>query len=491
MNHRIESWILVGWFVVVATAFAIPPEEWAKQLESTQEADRDQAELQLINLGSSAVPVLINALKHEDEDVRGRAALALGKIGPNAEPAIPMLAKAINDPSLKVRASAAHALGRIPGAGPVAVPALIKCVDDSITAGMAKKRSREELLNAIFGPLTDRDREIALILRSIETLGSIGHESKIATSLLVKIVSNKNFDSSVRRAAEKSLAQIDADPEEAIPVLLAALSKNEEDIDVRGDAAEALAKFAAARENVLLALMDSASDMEVVVRYSSVSALGRIGVAAKTALPLLLKILTSDSSPAIRGQAVLAVSRVGFGDQETVLPALMTALETDNEVAATAASVFASWGEQGTPAVPSLVKALRAGDSRVHQSAAISLGKIGPKAKDAVPELMKQFTSRRVSIRPEAAYALWQIDGYEPGRQFLLDAMKTTDKEKSSERSRTAWLLGKMTPPPKEAVALLITALKDPNLLVRDNAASALRSIDVEAARKAGVPPKK
>lgn len=489
MNYR-RNLFLFGWLLWAATASAIPPADWAEQLESGRETERSQAQRQLIKLGPSAVPVLTNAMSHKDKDVRCSAAEAIGKIGRGTEAAIPKLADALSDSSPEVRANAAEALGRIPGSGNVAIPVLMKCVKASISAGKGKKRSPEELPHA-FSTLTSRDLEIAVLRRSIEAFGNIGHESKIATSLLVAIVSDKNLDRSVRTAAEESLPLVDADPDIAIPVLLAALSKEEDDKEVRGEAANALGRFAISGENVITALMDSAGDAEHVVRIKSVSALGRIGASAKSALPLLLEILASDKSPAIRQQAVFAVSQIGFGDQEAVLPALIAAMEKDDEVMVAAASVIGSWGEQGAPAIPSLVNALRSGNYRVREVAARSLGQIGPRAKEAVPSLMKQFNGLRNSNRLETAYALWQIEGYEPGRKYLLDALKNADKEKVSERARTISLLGTMTPPPKEAVPLLVVALKDPETFIRKSAAFALRSIDPEAAEKAGVSLKK
>jgi HEAT repeat protein len=60
-------------------------------------------------IGSAAVPALVKALA--DPKVGRQAALALGRIGPAAEPAVPALVKALADP--KVGRQAASALGQI------------------------------------------------------------------------------------------------------------------------------------------------------------------------------------------------------------------------------------------------------------------------------------------------------------------------------------------------------------------------------------------
>ncbi len=63
----------------------------------------------LVDLGKPAVPALIQAL--QDQDVRRRVALALGKIG--SVDAVPALIQALQDKDINVRASATRALKEI------------------------------------------------------------------------------------------------------------------------------------------------------------------------------------------------------------------------------------------------------------------------------------------------------------------------------------------------------------------------------------------
>jgi HEAT repeat protein len=55
-------------------------------------------------------------------------------------------------------------------------------------------------------------------------------------------------------------------------------------------------------------------------------------------------------------------------------------------------------------------------------------------------------------------------------------------------RNRVADILGRMGPVAKQAVPGLVAALEDPTPLVRTTAAKALKRIDPDAAKKAGVP---
>src|SRR5205823_4902352 len=95
------------------------------------------------------------------------------------------------------------------------------------------------------------------------------------------------------------------------------------------------------------------------------------------------------------------------------------------------------------------VKLLKGGDFGERQKAALALGKMGPKAKAAVPA--------------------------------LIDALK--DK-KDRVRRFSAKALGDVGPEAKAAVPALIEALRDDQ--VRAMAGYALKRIDPEAAKKAG-----
>lgn len=70
---------------------------------------------------SADVPALMKLLK--DPGANGAAAVALGRIGPEAKPAVPHLIELLNDRDGEVRGAAAEALGRI---GPSALPAATK-----------------------------------------------------------------------------------------------------------------------------------------------------------------------------------------------------------------------------------------------------------------------------------------------------------------------------------------------------------------------------
>jgi HEAT repeat protein len=82
----------------------------------------------LSRIGPPAVPMLVEALKSPDGDVRRQACAVLMRMGPDAKEAVPDLVMLLDDEDQELRKMAATALGRIgPDAAP-AVPALMRAM---------------------------------------------------------------------------------------------------------------------------------------------------------------------------------------------------------------------------------------------------------------------------------------------------------------------------------------------------------------------------
>jgi HEAT repeat protein len=74
---------------------------------------------------SPAVPTLIDALSHNDGEIRYLAARVLGEVGPEAKSAIPSLRERLNDENDMIKTAAANALNKI-NANSTVDPAVIK-----------------------------------------------------------------------------------------------------------------------------------------------------------------------------------------------------------------------------------------------------------------------------------------------------------------------------------------------------------------------------
>jgi hypothetical protein len=164
-------------------------------------------EIRLLGITRSgcAVDALINALNHQDSDVRRSAADALGNIG--SETAVDALINALNDQDSEVRRRAAYALEKI--GSETAVEALINALNH-----------QESYVRSSAG----------------YALGNIGSET--AVDALINALNHQ--DSYVRWSAASALGNIGS--ETAVDALINAL--NDQDFYVRSSAADALGEIA-------------------------------------------------------------------------------------------------------------------------------------------------------------------------------------------------------------------------------------------------------
>ena len=117
------------------------------------------------------------------------------------------------------------------------------------------------------------------------------------------------------------------------------------------------------------------------------SALRRKTVAADQAIPALIEAL-NDKARMVRFDATLALEEMG-PDASNAVPALT--------------KVLADSGKPGDPRI--------AGVAYLQAVAANALGKIGPAAATAVPQLKATLSATNSYLRGQAAAAIWRIDG--------------------------------------------------------------------------------
>ena len=200
------------------------------------------------------------------------------------------------------------------------------------------------------------------------------------------------------------------------------------------------------------------------VRRAAAFALGQMGEDAKTAVPDLGETL-SDTVPLVRINASLALFKIG-PEARSVVPALALALKDEEDlVRMNAVMTLFRIGRDSAEAVPALIEAIKDKRNRqqsplfglsVSQQALKVLGRIGPGAKDAVPLLCECVGDS------DGSWCCVSIDS-----------------------------LGEIGPAAKEVVPTLVKMLSDKregnDRTVGFKAAEALRKIDPEAAKQAGV----
>ena len=278
--------------------------------------------------------------------------------------------------------------------------------------------------------LIEKDNEIRCA--AAEVLGEIGPAAAIAVPDLVKALADK--DNFVRRSAIVALECIEPNTRVnpllktnrlekhspitaiAIPHLLKALMDS--DWEVRKTAAFALGKIGTtAAKAAVSPLINALNDSENEVRYAAIEALGKMGTASiTTTLPHLINGL-SDQDSDVRCAAAQNLWKMGEAGV-TAIPHLVKALVDRDESVRNAANkaltkIDAYWARRSIAhsAIPYLIKALTSNDKSISCSTAEVLGKMGPNAGLAVPDLMNTLVlCQDEQIRWAIEAALNEID---------------------------------------------------------------------------------
>jgi HEAT repeat protein len=197
---------------------------------------------------------------------------------------------------------------------------------------------------------------------------------------------SKSTSSTARQVAAENIMHslhLDA-PEAEVLLLMPRLIELLQDSNkmVRLFSAGALEKIGPRASNAVPALtsalndndLDPSSGLKVYARAWEITALGRIGPAADSAVPTLQTLL-NDPDGDLRWKAALAIWQID-SNAEVSVPVMVRQLPTSHE----------KWG---------LV---------------VTLGRMGPLARDAVPALEKELDGAAPYLRTEITNALLRID---------------------------------------------------------------------------------
>jgi HEAT repeat protein len=403
------------------------------------------------------IPGLLQALEHQDYDVRRSAAYSLGQLQSKA--AIPALLQALEHQDYFVHRSAIDSLGQLQSEA--AIPTLLQALEhqDSSTRRMAAealgKIRSEAAIPALLQALEDRDPDVRR--NAIDSLGQL--QSEAAIPALLQALEHQ--DSSARRMAAKALGEIRS--EAAIPALLQALE--DQDFYVRRGVVETLGKLRS--ETTIPALLKALTYQDIYIRRRATEALGKLQ--SEVAIPALLKAL-EDPNFDVRGKATEALGKL---QSEAAIPALLKALEDPNfDVRGRAAAALGQLKLKAT--VPALLKVLEDPNFYVRGRAAAALGQL--KLKATVPALLKVLEDRSSEVRRSAAKALGQLQS-EKAIPALLKALEDQD---SDVRWDAAEALGHLQS--EKAIPTLLKALEDRNFYVYGRVAKVLGKLQSKAA---------
>jgi HEAT repeat protein len=426
-------------------------------------------------------PLLEEALKGTDAVARMRAAQSLYAADGKVEEVLPVLLEGLKNKDRAVWGQAAVGVGKVGPRAAEAVPTLIELFKAQGNMGAFEL---QEALVRIGAPSVPPLVEMLTSPQAVtqrfyvsNTLGRLGPPAARAVAPLLG-----HADIQVRQAACQAVGQMGADARAVVPKLAECLK----DTDVRVRQA-ALSAFTTLGPNARAAvpdLIEGAKDTNATVRYQCLMALERTGGDPATLKPVALAAL-KDDSPLVQNQA-LSLLLVVDPKNPDILPRAVAMLEKPAS-RYQALLLVGRMGPAAAKAVPDLAKLLKDPDANLRRNAVLALGQIGPGAREVAPALVELLDPGDPSMRSNILNALRNIGGGDP-KVMVPALLKALKDDQTFTRPLIFDLLAEQGPAAADAVPMLLEDLRRPTWLYQVQAASALARIAPERARKEGPP---
>ncbi len=312
---------------------------------------------------------------------------------------------------------------------------------------------------------------------SLIALEAFGAKNRTAVQGLLAAL-EKEPEADIRKEIVQLLGRHGQDIKASAPAALAALLKNDKSEIVREAAATVLAgKFPEQTGDYVPQLAEALKDKHAGTRAAAAEALKAAGDAAKPAVPVLLVVARDKKEGKFcRLYAIQILSRQGK-DNSAVTAALAEILADAEADAPIREAAAEGLGRLESPSgVPALATALADKESKVRIAAAVSLGQLGGRAKEAWPALVANLKSddtalRYQLVRTMAAMAKEKTDA-------LVELAKLAENDGSPEiRIAAIQELGQLGPFARDQEPVLARLVNDPRAAVREAAGSALKKI--------------
>ena len=300
------------------------------------------------------LPDLLRGLRSGAPSDRLRAAKDLARLGWLAREALPVLVGALDDEDGKVREVCAQAIGNM---GPDVLPTLAEM-------------------------LTHPDKYVRR--NAVWAMGKLG---PLARPVLADLCSGlKNADPRTASGAAQALGNIGADAAEAVPALAEAMRGT--NIVLCRLAAKALSQIGSPALSTLITHLQHSDPF---VRGESAMAIGWMGPLARSAVPFLTELVRGPRSTPPRTPPPLS----------SVMPPVNKS--DDSNV----------WSANSDTITPTQTPAPESGttEDSCRAYAAQALGRIGPAAAAALPDLREAARSGSEPVRMMAQQAIRLIEG--------------------------------------------------------------------------------
>lgn len=322
------------------------PEDWVKALEDKSE--RERSVKYLLELGQDAVPALIQGLSNADSDIRLHSARTLKKMGRKADDSVPTLVKAMKgDSDSDVRFACVSALGAMGPEAKAKADDIIKCLktdsDESVRfvsaevlskLGVQNSQLSSEVLKLLLKSNSQVHTSVVLetigrmgesmapllleelkaqelkkqdskkLRRLIQALAAIGPKAEKAMPLLLKLKAHKSRE--VRTETIKCFGSIGPKAKDAISFLIENLGPGDYEPKL---VCQALANIGPAAIDPILEKLNSSDQFE---QKFAAAALSLMGPKAAPAIPKLMKVLRTPSTPDyVRHSISIALAKAG------------------------------------------------------------------------------------------------------------------------------------------------------------------------------------
>jgi HEAT repeat protein len=492
-----------------AAEASLPLDKLVSQLETGDVPTKRDASYHLMRLGpkaKDALPALIKALDDPDKQVWANSLSAIAAIGPDAKEAIPALIEDLD--SKRGRGQryfdrnqtlfrSAYALTRI---GPAAIPPLIQALgadDSALRAGAAKALGgmgpgAKEAIPALMSNLKHGDNDVqrevidalaligpdakppvvaALSAREARersgaatTLAGMGRSAQDAAPAMLEQL-GKETEAAVRVSLLTALPKIGADPKTLVPQLIEALKDPNDSI--RHAAINGLLSFPAARKQIVESLTALLRDPNKDMSQRAAYVVGRFGVTAATAVPVLLDIIAKQSPP----DPVFVDALVQIGDP--AVPQILAAAEKLPLDQLTMEHwMVKCLQSMGAFAVNSVRNGLGHKSASVRLLSARALTALGRDAQDAATSLLEKLEDPEMEVRAAALGALVAVNA--PSKLILPRIEKSLNDPSPAVRLAAAKLVPKLGDEGKHLNDAVIAKLSDSDPGVRRGILDAL-----------------
>lgn len=300
-------------------------------------------------------------------------------------------------------------------------------------------------------------RAIPLFLAALLFVSGAVAQTPERVAELKAIVANKQAKEPERLSALMSLTEIGPKGASAADAVVEVLEEKSEHL--RLNAALALGRMG---KDAVAPLLKALDHKDGDVRFYGVWAVGWIGPEAKEAAGKVVALL-ADPHDGVRRKAAYALGRIAPQSSQAIAELFKAMTDKNGDVRLAAAEALVGFGP---PVLPTLRTRLAKDQPEEMRRGCLELcAKLGPGAKDAVPEVRQAFLES-TGLRQAAGQALSKI-----GKDALPVLREGLKSDRAELRLEAVQALGRMG---AEAGPELVDALGNANAEVRRAAAQAL-----------------